>query len=69
MKKDSKKNDVLKAFEKFGFNVVKESEHIKMRNEQGQTVSIPNHKRIKGSTLSQICRTAGIDKVRFFNLV
>ena len=69
MKIDTKKNDALKAFQKFGFQIIREAEHIKMRNAAGVSISVPNHKRIKGSTLSQICRIGGIDKVAFFKEV
>ncbi len=69
MKKDVKQSKVLKAFESFGFNTIKNAEHIKMRNGEGITISVPNHKLIKGSTLSQICRIAGIEKQKFFQLV
>lgn len=64
---DTKKKDAIKAFEKFGFSLVSEKEHIKMKNDKGETISVPNHKRIKGSTLSRICREKGIDKQKFFS--
>lgn len=69
MKIDTKLKDVKKAFSVFGFSVTSEKEHIKMKNEKGETISIPNHKRVKGSTLSRICREKGIDKNAFFALV
>lgn len=69
LKIDTKKSNAIKAFEKLGFHIVNEREHIKMRNEQGITLSLPNHKKIKGSTLTHICRNAGIDKNEFFKLV
>ena len=68
MKIDTKKKDAIKAFAKLGFNVVAEREHIKLKNEKGETVSLPNHKFLKGSTLSRICREKGIDKNKFFEL-
>lgn len=66
MKIDTKQNIAIKAFEAQGYEVVKMAEHIKMRNEQGKTISLPNHKRIKGSVLSRICNEQGIDKKVFF---
>lgn len=66
MKIDTKQNDVLKALKFFGFEVVKTAQHIKLRNEAGVTVSVPNHRRVKGSTLSAICKDGGIDKKAFF---
>lgn len=69
MKIDIKQKDAIKAFESFGFQVVKNAEHIKMKNSAGVSLSIPNHKRIKGSTLSNVCRNGGIDKQAFFKKV
>lgn len=69
MKKDCKKNAVLKAFGTFGFNVYSERNHIKMRSNKGQTLTLPNHKRIKGSLLSRVCREVGLDKMKFFEMI
>ena len=69
MKIDTKKNDVLKALATFGFNVVREKEHIMLKNAEGKNICIPNHKRVKGSTLSRELTKAGIDKKAFFALV
>lgn len=66
MKIDSKKSDVLKTLAKFDFHVQRENEHIICRNGEGKVISIPNHKRIKGSTLSKELRRVGIDKNEFF---
>lgn len=66
MKIDSKLQDVLKRFAVYGFNVVKRAEHIKLKNSTGATVSLPNHKRVKGSTLSKILGTVNINKNEFF---
>lgn len=68
MKIDSSKKDVLKTFESFGFFVVRENEHIMLKNaEQGKNVCLPNHKKIKGSTLSRELTKAGINKKEFFS--
>lgn len=69
MKIDTKKQDALKALMLLGFVLVHEKEHIKMRNAEGKTISLPNHKRIKGSTISRTLRDVGIDKKEFFALV
>ncbi len=71
MKTDVKKSNALKAFRKFGFEVVEEREHIKLQN--GSTgekvIGVPNHRKIKGSTLSEILNRSTIDKTAFFKLV
>jgi predicted RNA binding protein YcfA (HicA-like mRNA interferase family) len=59
MKIDAKKRDVLKMLEGKGFFVVSEKEHIKLKNDAGTMLSIPNHKTIKGSTLKTVCSRAG----------
>jgi len=44
----------IKAFTKLGFSVVSQKgSHIKMKNEKGKTVIIPNHKQIKKGTLKK----------------
>lgn len=54
-----------------GFFVVREKEHIAMEriNEDGTTtpLTMPNHPRIKGSTLRSICTQAGISRQDFLN--
>ena len=69
MKIDTKKNVALKALAALGFWIVKEREHIILKNAEGKTISLPNHKRIKGSTISRTLRDVGIDKQKFFDLV
>jgi hypothetical protein len=51
-----------------GFEIVREREHIAMirRNVDGTTpLTMPNHTRIKSSTLRTICIQAGIDRDEF----
>lgn len=44
----------IKAFSKLGFTIVSQKgSHIKIKNEKGQTVIIPNHKQIKKGTLKK----------------
>jgi predicted RNA binding protein YcfA (HicA-like mRNA interferase family) len=55
-----------KTFEKFGWVVRREAEHIIMThpNRENCMISIPNHKVVKRSTLKAILRVAQIpDKV------
>ncbi len=65
---DTPKGKVIKALKKLGYELVREREHLNFKNAQGTPLSIPNHKKIKGSTLSTVMVRAGIDKGEFFAL-
>jgi predicted RNA binding protein YcfA (HicA-like mRNA interferase family) len=69
MKIDTKKTDVLKALQSFGFVIIREKEHITLRNLEGKVLSVPNHKRVKGSTLQKELTRVGIDKKKFWEMV
>lgn len=62
--KDAPQRKVLKTLESLGFIVVRTGNHISMtrKNADGTKtpLTLPNHDRIKGSTLRIICRQAGI---------
>jgi predicted RNA binding protein YcfA (HicA-like mRNA interferase family) len=66
---DAPKNRVVKALGLLGFRIVREREHIAMvrDNSDGtQTpLTMPNHARIKSSTLRTICTQAGIPRDEF----
>lgn len=66
---DAPKRKVLKALELLGFYIVREKEHISMirENEDGTKtpLTIPNHPKIKGSTLRTICSQAKISREDF----
>jgi predicted RNA binding protein YcfA (HicA-like mRNA interferase family) len=67
--KDAAKRRVVKALERLGFRMLREHEHISMVRDNAdgtQTpLTMPNHRRIKGSTLRSICTQAGIARSDF----
>lgn len=68
---DAPKRRVLKALERLGFHLVREHEHIALVRENAdctQTpLTIPNHPRLKRSTLRTICTQSGITRNDFLN--
>jgi predicted RNA binding protein YcfA (HicA-like mRNA interferase family) len=66
---DAPKQRVIKALEILGFRMVREKEHISMirENPDGTKtyLTMPNHPRIKASTLRTICTQAGIAREDF----
>ncbi len=66
---DAPVGKVVKAFESLGFRLVREGNHIAMARENSdgtQTpLTMPNHRRIKGSTLRIILTQAGISRDEF----
>lgn len=67
--RDAPKQRVVKALEILGFRLVREHEHIAMARDSAdgnQTpLTMPNHRRIKGSTLRAICTQANISRNDF----
>jgi predicted RNA binding protein YcfA (HicA-like mRNA interferase family) len=68
---DAPKQKVIKSLEMLGFRVVREKEHISMEriNPDGTKtpLTMPNHPKIKASTLRTICTQTGISRDDFLN--
>ena len=66
---DAPKQRVIKSLEILGFRLIREKEHISMEriNRDGTKtpLTMPNHPKIKSSTLRTICTQAGISKDDF----
>ncbi len=69
---DAPKRKVIGALERLGFRIVREKEHISMvrRNADGSKtpLTMPNHPRIKASTLRTICAQASISRDEFLTV-
>jgi len=67
--RDAPKHKIIKALETLGFKIVRVGNHISMVRENPDgtktPLTMPNHERIKGSTLRVICRQAGIKREEF----
>ncbi len=70
---DAPKRKVIQSLEILGFRMVREREHLAMirKNHDGSTtpLTMPNHPRIKASTLRTICTQAGISRDEFSKLM
>lgn len=66
---DTPKRKVLKTLKTLGFKIVREKEHISMLRENPDgsktPLTMPNHRRIKASTLRTICNQSGITREEF----
>lgn len=69
---DAPKQKVIKTLEILGFRVVRIGNHISMLRENldgsKTPLTMPNHVRIKGSTLGTICRQAVISREEFLKI-
>ena len=67
--RDAPKRKVIKALKALGFSIIREGKHISMVRENPNgtrtPLTMPNHNKIKGSTLRIICRQAGIKREEF----
>jgi predicted RNA binding protein YcfA (HicA-like mRNA interferase family) len=68
---DVPRERVLKALERLGFQLVREGNHIAMIRENPDgtrtPLTMPNHRRIKGSTLRTILTQGGIPRDAFLS--
>ena len=70
--RDVPKRKVIRVFELLGFRIIRTGNHISMIREEPDgnrtTLTMPNHERIRGSTLRTICRQAGIARDEFLGV-
>jgi predicted RNA binding protein YcfA (HicA-like mRNA interferase family) len=63
---------VIKTFAKLGFRLIREGNHISMLRENPDgtrtPLTMPNHRRIKGSTLRTILSQSGISRDEFLDI-
>jgi len=66
---DAPKARVIKSLEMLGFRMIRQREHIAMLRENPDgtktPLTMPNHSKIKSSTLRTICSRAGISREDF----
>jgi predicted RNA binding protein YcfA (HicA-like mRNA interferase family) len=66
---DAPRDKVIKALELLGFQMVRQGTHIAMVRENPDgtrtPLTMPNHRRIKASTLRTICTQSGISRQDF----
>jgi predicted RNA binding protein YcfA (HicA-like mRNA interferase family) len=69
---DAPIDKVVKTFEELGFRLIREGNHISMLRENpdgtNTPLTMPNHRRIKGSTLRTILTQAGISRDDFLKV-
>ena len=66
---DAPKRKVVKTLESLGFRIIRERDYISMERENPDgsktPLTMPNHPKIKASTLRTICTQAGISRDEF----
>lgn len=68
---DAPIDKVIRTFEHLGFKLVREGSHVSMLRENPDgsktPLTMPNHRKIKGSTLRTILTQAGISRDDFLS--
>ena len=60
----------IRALAKVGFEEVsRKGSHVKLRNESGRTVIVPDHRELARATLASILRQAGVAVDEFLDLL
>ena len=66
---DAPRRKVVRALGELGFEIAREGRHIAMRrtNDDGSVtpLTMPNHARLKSSTLRAICTQSGVSRADF----
>lgn len=66
---DTSKQKVVKTFQKLGFEIVREKEHVSMTRLSPEGIktllTMPNHSIIKSSTSRAVCTRCGISSEEF----
>lgn len=66
---DAPRQRVTQALRKLGFKIVREGNHISMIRENSDgtrtPLTMPNHSKLKSSTLRRICTQARITRLEF----
>ena len=67
--KDAPRRKVVRALGELGFEIVREGNHTAMQrtNDDGSVtpLTMPNHPRLKSSTLRAICNQSGVTRADF----
>lgn len=62
--------ETVTALEKIGFaQVGQRGSHVKLQNQVGRTVIVPNHRELARGTLSAILRQSGVTVGEFIDLL
>ncbi|PKB78747.1 MAG: hypothetical protein BZY88_16880 [SAR202 cluster bacterium Io17-Chloro-G9] len=70
---DVPRRRVIRAFEALGFRIVRQRAHISMVRDNSDgtrtPLTMPNHPKIKSSTLRAICTQVGVSREEFLDVL